>query len=661
MVTKIKSAKNYSVREGVLVDTDNDYSLALKQGLEIANQRWKRPRYLSGEKARDRIRSSLIEDDQSDPFGHERLIGKSDFVSINFLSRGLEAAKAVCRVRVPGPGGGWYGTGFLAAPGLLVTNNHVLASHENANQAEAEFSYEHDLDGVIQPPIQFNLAPDRIFFTDIDHDITLVAVVDHSDGGVPLDTYGYLPLLPLSGKGRDGEWVTIVQHPRGEPKQMTIRANQIFELDDKTAKTIDTDRFIHYRIDTQPGSSGAPVLNDQWQVVAVHHKAIPVPGDESRRRLERDEEPEWLANEGIRISAITNLLERKRFSDRDAARAVDVLERSMGLPSTLAGEPTEPANPDATSERDPRPHKTEKWTGWTAKYPHGYNPEFLSSANKLTIAEILGGQQNMAAPLLDDSGYILDYIHFSTVIHKERKFPLLTAVNIDGGSVVHPGKRSGKFMIDARMHEIFQPAANFYEKKQGNDPVQFSRGHLVRRFDPCWGLEKAGARIADSHTFHYSNAAPQVQGFNGGIWLDIEDYVLNRAQLNEKRMSVFTGPVFRDQDPEYGHQRTDGPWQIPTTYWKIVAVRKGPTIIAATAFMTGQTKYIKKLFESRVFANLRQGRLPKLQSRDIQVPISVVEEETGLNFSALHKYDIASALESTRQNRFLQSVSDIII
>ena len=274
MSSNRKKSKNTNISDGILTEMDEARCNAITLGLKAAAERWAANSH-SGSEARKRMRSSLIESNTSDPFGFERMIGKSDFVSINFLSRGVEAAKSVCRIRVPSADGGWFGTGFMVAPGLLVTNNHVLSTREEANQAEAEFGYEHDIDGVIKDPIQFNLAPSKIFYTDIEHDITFVAVVGYSEGGVPLDTFGYLPLLPLSGKALDGEWVTIAQHPKGEPKQMTIRANRIFEITGEATNLINTDRFIHYRMDTQPGSSGSPVLNDQWQVVAVHHKAIP--------------------------------------------------------------------------------------------------------------------------------------------------------------------------------------------------------------------------------------------------------------------------------------------------------------------------------------------------------------------------------------------------
>ena len=73
-------------------------------------------------------RINLIEPKDRDPNGLERVFGTSDLLSINFLARGMQAAAAVARLRVrlPDGSGEWFGTGFLVAPGLLMTNNHVL-------------------------------------------------------------------------------------------------------------------------------------------------------------------------------------------------------------------------------------------------------------------------------------------------------------------------------------------------------------------------------------------------------------------------------------------------------------------------------------------------------------------------------------------------------
>ena len=181
------------------------------------------------------IRLGLLESPRSDPNGFERIIGESDLLSINFLDRGRRAADAVCRLKLPMDGGMAYGTGFLVGPRLLLTNNHVIASTAEAAQSEAEFGYEHDLDGVVKEAVAFNLDPHSLFFTSPELDFTLVAVAPLASSGVPIERYGWLPLIPLSGKTVDGEWVSAIQHPDGQPKQIAIHASQIIKLDCRSA------------------------------------------------------------------------------------------------------------------------------------------------------------------------------------------------------------------------------------------------------------------------------------------------------------------------------------------------------------------------------------------------------------------------------------------
>lgn len=598
------------------------------------------------------VRKDLLESRRSDPNGFERIIGESDLMAINFLDRGKRAAAAVCRIKAPSDGGPWYGTGFLVGPRLLLTNHHVLGNADEASQAEAEFDYEHDLDGVLRPPVRFNLRPHELFYTDAELDITFVAVTPLSDEGVPLARYCRLPLIPLSGKAIAGEWVTIIQHPGGEPKQIAIRASQIMVLDPALAPGVNMDHFIHYSTDTEPGSSGAPVFNDQWQVLALHHKAVPAPAGPDT------DEIVWIANEGVRISAIFHLLERQRFTNPQAGLVLDRLDKSLGLSPMTA---TATAG-ETVLEGDRSPLDPGRWAPGD-----GYDPTFLSERIDLAPIYASALAEGRVAPLLDGSGHELAYTHFSAVIEAERKFPLFTAVNIDGDHLVHPGKRKDTWRQDARIAEVFQPDGEFYEKARGSDPVQFSRGHQVRLLDPCWSRASdpdqalAEARRAAEDTFHYTNAAPQVQGYNDIDWGNLEDYLLDRAQSTRKRLTVFTGPIYRPDDPFYGKGRQGGPWRIPLSFWKIAVLQKSPGRIAVAAFINGQTTYVRALYEAKVFSGLKPYTVDELRTREIQTTVAAIEQETGLDFSAVRPFDAQGSLESTRQTRWIHGVDDILI
>jgi endonuclease G, mitochondrial len=156
-------------------------------------------------------------------------------------------------------------------------------------------------------------------------------------------------------------------------------------------------------------------------------------------------------------------------------------------------------------------------------------------------------------------------------------------------------------------------------------------------FDPCWGDASdpaqalAESKLGAEDTFHYTNAAPQVQTYNDIDWGNLEDYLLDKAQTTEKLLTVFTGPIFREDDPSYGKGRTGGPWKIPLSFWKIAVLQKTPTKIAAAAFIVGQTQYVQALYEAKVFSGLSptpsmkcenaKSRRPSKQSK--RKPVSI--------------------------------------
>src|SRR5690606_16689258 len=80
------------------------------------------------------------------------------------------------------------------------------------------------------------------------------------------------------------------------------------------------------------------------------------------------------------------------------------------------------------------------------------------------------------------------------------------------------------------------------------------RGHMVRRAETNWGDSDAEARRADLDSFHYTNASPQHAGLNRNdeMWLGLEDYILTNAVTHGFCANVFSGPVYADDDPQFG-------------------------------------------------------------------------------------------------------------
>ena len=159
----------------------------------------------------------------------------------------------------------------------------MLPDAATARSSVIEFNFQDGVDGRPRDVTVLPLDPDRFFLADDERDFALVAV---RATAAELAPFGFNPLIEAEGKAIIGEYVTIVQHPRGEKKQVALRENKIVDI---------PDRFLHYAADTEPGSSGSPVFNDQWEVVALHHASVPAP---EHRELG------GFMNEGIRISRI---------------------------------------------------------------------------------------------------------------------------------------------------------------------------------------------------------------------------------------------------------------------------------------------------------------------------------------------------------------------
>lgn len=188
----------------------------------------------------------------------EKIIGQQNpILRINWLEKALQASKAVCRVVCAD---GSFGTGFLTKEGYIFTNNHVLPSAADAKAARVEFNYEVGLDGKTKSRTAYELdASDFKTSTPDQLDFARVRVLDRADA--PLSQWGSVEFDP-DAVPSVGEAVTIIQHPNGEDKQIALNANEVLGQ---------LNQHIFYATNTEPGSSGSPVFNKDWNVVAIHH------------------------------------------------------------------------------------------------------------------------------------------------------------------------------------------------------------------------------------------------------------------------------------------------------------------------------------------------------------------------------------------------------
>lgn len=208
----------------------------------------------------------------------EKVIGlQSTLLPIHFLETGLQCARCVGRIVRPD---GFMGTGFMIGANLLITSHHVIDNEILARDSVVQFNYQDTVSGLAAPVDEFELHPGEAFATSAQDDWTVVRVKENPNG-----KWGELTLRPVEILKND--FVNIIQHAEGRPKQIALYHNLVTYVDEK---------LVQYLTDTLPGSSGSPVFNSRWHVVAVHHSGgwLAEPGSRNQ----------YYRNEGININAV---------------------------------------------------------------------------------------------------------------------------------------------------------------------------------------------------------------------------------------------------------------------------------------------------------------------------------------------------------------------
>ncbi|MFK4084171.1 DNA/RNA non-specific endonuclease [Kribbella sp. NPDC020789] len=265
----------------------------------------------------------------------------------------------------------------------------------------------------------------------------------------------------------------------------------------------------------------------------------------------------------------------------------------------------------------------------------GYDPEFLGkklaapwpvldAATEATLAQ--------PSDEVPEQPFELRYTHFGVKYRADRRQPLMTAVNIDGEHSVRIKRTRDKWFADKRI------PANIQLTQADYDDPQIDRGHMVRREDPNWDVDATSiddatqvAKDANADTFHYVNAALQHSQLNQGkqLWQGLENYILDSARTKGFKTCVFTGPVFRADDPELAEGLP-----VPREFWKLVVMpANGGKKLHATAYLLSQGDMIRDLLEKRSRVEAVEGFVLG-PYRTFQIAIADLADATGYDLTA---------------------------
>ena len=229
------------------------------------------------------------------------------------------AENCICCVVIDGQR---EGTGFLAAPGLVMTNCHVV-DEVNWKSIKVEFDYRVDAAGTLAPSRYYGLS-DQPLVVSPWHEIDS----RHPKPAAPPpdDTTLDFALLPIDGKPEDdvmtdGRKRGVVPAPAAEPALVKDVPVLILQHPQKPRKYLETPDLrplkfvfdtvlvinenssrVRYKVRTEPGASGSPCFDSDWNLVALHHAGDP------RGDAAAADGADPYYNEGIPIASIRRSL-----------------------------------------------------------------------------------------------------------------------------------------------------------------------------------------------------------------------------------------------------------------------------------------------------------------------------------------------------------------
>lgn len=193
--------------------------------------------------------------------------------------------RQICLIEAPTRQG--LATGFLVAPDIIMSAYHVVApfrqsaSREIYGRVRFGFSLAPETGEILEgEPVEFEPSGALLAHSEVeDLDVALVRLAmpvgEHAPRGEERPR-GWVELLSAVESLEDEAPLAIVQHAQGGPLKLAFNTNSV--VGDRSVALGDHEeeemlvgrgRFLH-RTDTQPGSSGAPCFDIDWNFAGLH-------------------------------------------------------------------------------------------------------------------------------------------------------------------------------------------------------------------------------------------------------------------------------------------------------------------------------------------------------------------------------------------------------
>lgn len=252
----------------------------------------------------------------------------------------------------------------------------------------------------------------------------------------------------------------------------------------------------------------------------------------------------------------------------------------------------------------------------------GYNSDFIGKGIVIPMPRLTPAISALSTYTIDNTNtYVLDYLHYSVIMNKSTKQPLVTAFNLDQSKFL-PTLRNNNWKRDSRIRDEDQLENHYYKH---ND---WDKGHMVMRNNTAWGETIHEAQTADEESFYYTNAAFQHKNMNRDEWLALEEEIERKfADDSNNRLCVFTGPIHSDLDRYYSRTWHDTV-RIPSGFFKVVCYQNkasaavNPNGVGVKAFMMFQDDEILKDLKGR----------RSIVFKEYQVTIQEIQDLTGLDY-----------------------------